>query len=207
MDDRRIELALWGLLGAGIVFLAVLGVLRGQEQSPLPEPLPVIAEVPEFELTHRDGRTVSLDDFRGQPWVADFIFTRCVAVCPRMSVRMMEVAEALGEESPVRLASFSVDPEHDTPEVLDTYAQRYKAGPNWYFLTGEAETLHRLTREGFLIALDLDPDPEIRNGLDPIVHSNRFVLVDEEARIRGYYDPFESGEVERLLGDLERLSP
>lgn len=205
-STQQLERVLWGVLALAILLLFAMGALQSRRSDrSTGEPLPVIATVPDFHLIHRDGSTLDLNHFRGRPWVADFIFTRCVAVCPRMSYQMKRLAEALGPETEVRLASISVDPEHDTPAVLDEYASRYEAGPNWYFLTGEREAIHRLTMEGFLLALDTDPDPSISNGIDPIVHSNRFVLVDAEARIRGYYNPFEEGEVERLLVDLDRL--
>lgn len=202
---QRLQRLLWGVLVLTILFLVVLGGLKDRPAAVPQQPLLVIAEVPDFELTHRDGSTIDLDHFRGQPWVADFIFTRCVAICPRMSYQMKRVAEALGPSTAVQIASISVDPEHDTPAVLHEYAQRYDAGKNWYFLTGEREAIHTLTTKGFLLGLETDPDPALTNGVDPIIHSNRFVLVDREARIRGYYDPFEEGEVERLLEDVERL--
>jgi len=202
---KGIERVLWGTVVAAVLFLVVLGALKSRPTAAPQKPLPVIATIPDFQLIHRDGSTIDLDHFRGQPWVADFIFTRCIAVCPRMSYQMKKVSEALGSSTQVQIASISVDPEHDTPAVLDEYAQRYKAGENGYFLTGDREAIHTLTMKGFLLGVDTDPDPAISNGVDPIIHSNRFVLVDAEARIRGYYDPFEEGEVERLLVDLERV--
>jgi protein SCO1/2 len=202
---QAIQRVLWGVLIVAILFLVVLGTLKNRPIAAPQQPLLVIAEVPDFKLTHRDGSTIDLNHFRGRPWVADFIFTRCVAICPRMSYQMKRVAESLGPSTNVQIASFTVDPEHDTPAVLDEYAQRYNAGKNWYFLTGDREAIHALAIEGFLLGVDTDPDPAISNGIDPIIHSNRFVLVDAEARIRGYYDPFEEGEVERLLADLDRV--
>ncbi len=192
----------WALLLAGALVLAFLGYLNFVRLSPPP---PVIKEVPAFALTHHDGSTVSREDFAGEPWVADFIFTRCAAICPRMTAQMRRVVEALGEGSPVKVASFSVDPEHDTPEVLADYADKHGAGEGWYFLTGEVETLHTLCREGFLLGIDASPPAEVVIGNDPIIHSNRFVLVDRENRIRGYYDPFDPDEVERLLREVKRV--
>ena len=205
LDSGKLpELALWGLLVTAILILVLFAVLRGLSEAQ-PEPLPVITEVPPFELLERSGETLGPEHFRGEPWIANFIFTRCVAVCPRMTMQMKKVIEGLGPETPIRFVSISVDPEYDTPEVLNTYAERYEAGEGWYFFTGERPAIHRLIKEGFLLPFDPDPDPEITNGIDPIVHSNRLVLVDRANRIRATYDPFERGALELLNADAQRL--
>jgi protein SCO1/2 len=166
-------------------------------------PLPVLSSVPDFELVDRDGRSVRLADLEGRPWIADFIFTRCRTVCPRMTWQLAKLKPSLPED--VGVVSFSVDPKYDTPEVLAEYAERHGADAGWYFLTGDLETIDALTSEAFLLPLDRSPDPEVMATPDPILHSNRFVLVDGEARIRGYYDAFDPKEVERLLGDVKGL--
>ena len=195
----RFALALWGLSIAIVVILAAVGLVARQRRPPLP----VIQEVPAFALTHHDGSTVTAEDFRGAPWVADFIFTRCPAICPRMTSQMKRVADALGQ--PFRIASFSVDPVHDTPEVLRDYAAKHGAGEGWYFLTGETDAIYTLCREGFLLAIDASPPPDAPADDGPILHSNRLVLVDAESRIRGYYDPFDEDELQRLVEDARRL--
>lgn len=197
----RLPLALWGLSILTVLLLVAVGLAAHRSKV---DPLPVIAEVPDFTFTHHDRTTIRREDLRGSPWIADFIFTRCPAICPRMTAQMSRVAKALGEETPIRIASFSVDPEHDTPEVLARYAEANGAGKGWYFLTGAVEAIHALSREGFLLGVDASPTPEIA-GNDPILHSNRFVLVDSQSRIRGYYDPFDEAELERLLDDVRSL--
>lgn len=202
-----VEIALWGLLG--VVILGILGLTTWMrstvERQPQALPLPVIAEVPDFSFTNRDGATVDRETLLGRPWVADFIFTRCAAVCPRMSQQMQRVVESLGEETPVRFVSFSVDPEYDTPEVLADYAKRFQAPSHWYFLTGDRQQLHTLSKEGFLLSIDDDPAAGLPPLNEPIIHSNRFVLVDAAGRIRSYYDAFDDVELERLLDDLDEL--
>ncbi len=192
----------WALLAVGAAAIAVLGVLTLAERS---EPPPVIKEVPDFALTHHDGSTVGREQLLGEPWIADFIFTRCPAICPRMTSQMARVAGALGDGSPVRFVSFSVDPEHDTPEVLADFAARHGAGDGWYFLTGETETLHSLSREGFLLGVETSPPEGVAAGNDLVIHSNRFVLVDRQGRIRGFYDPFDEEGIQRLLGDVRAV--
>ncbi len=100
--------------------------------------------------------------------------------------------------------SFSVDPAHDTPEALQRYAQKLGATDRWLFLTGEREEIRRLSIEGFKLGLDLNPAPGMSN--EPILHSTRFVLVDGEGTIRGYYEAFDEPSMERLERDLKGLA-
>jgi protein SCO1/2 len=185
-DGRRVLLA--------VVLAATLAACR-------PEPLPVFGTVPPFSLTDRTGRTVSQADLAGQVWVANFIFTRCPDVCPALTQRMALLQEALtGPPTPIRLVSFSVDPDHDTPQVLQGYAMRMGAREFWYFLTGPRDTVATLVKHGFKLAFGDDGPADA-----PITHSDRFVLVDRELRIRGYYrggDPDDLTRLERDAGAL-----
>lgn len=199
MNVRRA--LLWGLLlavlaGVVAVALSTLG-RRG-------EPLPDYGSLPPFELLDSAGRPAGLDDLAGRPWIADFIFTRCVAVCPMMSLRMAELDRELPAE--VALVSITVDPEHDTPEVLARYAERLEASERWSFLTGEPAAIYELSLDGFHLAVDPDPPPEMASDEMPILHSARFALVDAHGRIRGYYDSMDRAEMERLARDAARLA-
>ena len=104
----------------------------------------------------------------------------------------------------VRLVSFSVDPENDTPDVLKKYAERFQAGDRWYFLTGQRNRILRLVQEGFHLAVAAIPNDSAPSGTIP--HSPRFVLVDKEARIRGYYDSQEPEAFVRLKNDIDSLT-
>jgi protein SCO1/2 len=192
---------IWGLLG--IALLAIAGAAVWQFVT-RPAPLPVLGQVPEFALTNRDGRTVRRADFAGAPWVADFIFTRCGASCPMMTQRLARLEGELPEDLGVRLVSFTVDPEYDTPEVLQRYAESFGAPGRWLFLTGRREEVHRLSIEGFKLAVD-DSPAVAASAEEPILHSTRFVLVDGEGRIRGYYEAFDEESVERLARDVRVL--
>lgn len=195
---RRLLRIMWALLLLQLVVLAAWLYSRSQAASELP----LIKPVPAFDLLNRDERTVSSSDLLGKPWIADFIFTRCPGVCPIMSQRMQDLASDLPADG-VNLVSISVDPEYDTPEVLEHYAQRHEAADNWLFLTGATEVIHPLIREGFLLALD--PSPGDFPDAEPILHSNRFVLVDADGLIRGYYDSFSAEDLARLRVDARRL--
>jgi protein SCO1/2 len=146
---------------------------------------------------------VSLDSLKGKVWIADFIFTRCVGSCPVMTAKMAEI-QRLGPPG-LRLVSFTVDPEHDTPEVLDTYARRAGAGKDWAFVTGAKDALYALSTQGFrLAAMEVGKDdPGSAEG--PFLHSSRLVLVDGRGRIRGYYDTETPSVVATLLHDLRTL--
>lgn len=204
------ERLIWGMLVVVIVGLTGAALLT-RLRTPAREPLPVITQLPHFTLTNRDGRTVNLGDFAGSPWIADFIFTRCPGICPFMSQQMSRLASKLPSSGTVRLVSFSVDPDYDTPEVLQEYAERHHAPDHWYFLTGEREKIRSLSRDGFLLAVaepteeDQAAAEDAGESIEPIVHSNRFVLVDRAGRIRGYYDAFDEKEVAKLLRDVRTL--
>ncbi len=108
---------------------------------------------------------------------------------------------------PVRFLSFSVDPERDTPEVLQVYARRYRADDQrWLFLTGERSAMYALIRNGFRLGVEaLAPNDPRLTTHEPIVHSNRFVLIDRQRRIRGYYRGDDTESIAQLLQDVETL--
>lgn len=167
------------------------------------EPLPVIATVPDFALTEASGRTMSRQDLAGKPWVADLVFTHCAGICPTMSAAMSRLVANSSDLPQVRFVSISVDPANDTPEALTAYAERFKADRSrWFFLTGEPDAIRRLAVEGLKLPL-ADGDPS--QGEDPILHSQRFVLVDAESRVRATYEVRDQEAMFKLRGDLQRL--
>ena len=186
-------------VGAGARTIALLLVLapllgcRGTE-------LPVLGTVPGFSLTERSGSVVRAADLEGSVWIAGFIFTRCPDVCPALTARMADLQKTLGEHEGVRLVSFSVDPTHDTPDVLRGYAERAGAKGDWLFLTGPRDQLATLLKDGFRVAFADDGPAEA-----PITHSDRLVLVDRELRIRGYYHGRNTEDLARLSRDAETL--
>ncbi|MCS6954125.1 MAG: SCO family protein [Bryobacterales bacterium] len=158
--------------------------------------LPVYGEIPDFELTAETGKPFRGAELRGKIWIADFIFTNCPGPCPRMSSQMRLIQESLADVAELRLVSFTVDPERDSPEVLAAYARRYQAQPGrWIFLTGPMETLHRLSRDAFKVG---DVDGSLN-------HSTHFVLVDQRGRIRAYYGTAEGLDLRKIRADVEAL--
>jgi protein SCO1/2 len=158
------------------------------------KPLKIFGDVPPFELIDQQGKRFDSSALKGHVWVADFVFTNCEATCPRMSTRMRALMKAT--DPSVKLVSFTVDPDRDTPAALSAYAQRYNADPSrWSFLTGSKETLNAIDQDAFKLG---------SIGTD-IEHSTRFALVDGKGRIRGYYGIAEGNPVEKIAHDAERL--
>jgi protein SCO1/2 len=166
--------------------------------------LPTYGQVPAFVLQDQSGQPISRDVLKGHIWIADFIFTRCAGQCPMMSDRMAKLATAFRDHRLVKLVSFTVDPDWDTPQVLANYAKAYGASPDtWRFVTGTKEDIVRLCRDGFRLSVE-----EGAGTTDePITHSVRLVLVDRDGNIRGYYDATEETALKRLQQDLRRLLP
>ncbi len=196
--------ALWGTLLFALLAVVTAAVWSRSARR-MVEPPQRFGRLPDFELIDRDGRRFGRSDLAGSPWIADFIFTRCGGSCPLLTERMARLSRDLPARARARLVSISVDPDHDTPEVLSAYAQKFEAGDDWHFLTGSREEIYRLGREGFKLAIDPNPPPAHASVLEPILHSTRFVLVDGDGEIRGYYDAFDESAMRRLLVDLSAL--
>ena len=158
------------------------------------KPLPVLGEIPQFELLNQQGRKFDRSSLDGHVWVADFIYTNCEGPCPRMSSRMHSIQGATGPG--VKLVSFTVDPQRDTPQALAEYGRKFAADDTrWTFLTGDTATLDMLDHDAFMLG-------NVGAGLD---HSTRFVLVDKKGRVRGYYGLADGDPVARVAKDAARL--
>jgi protein SCO1/2 len=160
--------------------------------------------VPEFSLVERSGKAITLANLRGTIWVADFIYTNCTDTCPLQTAEMGKLQEEWNDKPGLKLVSFSVDPEKDTAEMLSRYADRYKAdSQRWLFLTGAKAEITRLVQEGF--KLSAVPVVDAGSSESVIMHSPRFVLIDRQAQIRGYYDSRDQQALERLKKDVAIL--
>jgi len=211
MDRKTTRHVFWGALATVMagVLVAVFWVRPGGwskggwEERPL-EGLGRFGTVPDFSLTERSGRPIELSALKGKILVVNFIYTSCKDTCPLQSAEMAKFQSDLKDLKEVRLISVSVDPERDTPEVLSQYADRFHADPErWLFLTGQKEEIYRLAQEGF--RLSAVPAPDAGREDPAILHSSRFVLVDGEAQIRGYYDSNDPEALRRLRQDVTTL--
>ena len=174
-------------------------VIRSALPPPVPLP-PVLGTVPQFRLVDQNGAPFGPERLAGRVWIADFVFTRCPDVCPRMTERLVGVQRALGNRAD--LVSVSVDPAYDTPERLTAFARDHgETSPSWHFLTGDSRQIQDAVLRGFQIAFSRDSD-----DIASITHGVHVVLVDARGRIRGYYDSNDPDAMERLVTDARRLA-
>lgn len=193
-----------------VLFVALVGLVIHQLRTPAAMPRqPVLEQLsrygpaPDFSLVERSGRPVSAGDLHGRVWIADFIYTTCRDTCPLQSRSMASVQADLKDYGDLRSVSITVDPLTDSTALLSAYADRYGADPDrWLFLTGDVEQIRRIIQDGFrLSAAQMDgatPDPVL-------FHSSRFVLVDREGEIRGYYDSNDPQALRRLRENARGL--
>ena len=157
--------------------------------------------ISDFHLIDQFGGNFTLNDVGDRIIVADFFFTTCATICPKMTVQMERVQEAYKAEDKLLLLSHSVTPEMDSVPVIAAYAELHNADPKrWRFLTGDRKQIYALARKSYFAAMD-----EGDGGPDDFVHTENFVLVDTKRRIRGFYDGTNVKDVDRLIGDIAKL--
>lgn len=173
--------------------------------------LAVIGTVPDYEFTDQNGRTITNQDYNGKVYVVEFFFTSCPSICPVMNQNMIKVQNKFYGNPNLGIASFSINPEYDTPVVLKEYADRYGVtNPNWHFLTGEQEKIHDLANSGFNLYVG-----EASQEVGGFEHSGLFALIDQQGQIRSrlddngnpiiYYDGLEAEGIQMLIEDIELL--
>jgi len=170
-----------------------------------------IGKVPKFSFTNQDGKTITNEDYKGKVYVVEFFFTTCPTICPKMNENMVKIQNEFYGNPNFGIASFSIYPEHDTPEVLKAYADEYGVAiPNWHMLTGEREAIFELANKGFNLYVAENED--IDGNFE---HSGYFALVDQEGVIRSRYDDFgnpiafynglDKNNLEMLRKDIKNL--
>jgi protein SCO1 len=187
------------VLVLGVIFVVPIGRSIALARD-LPKPPAMRLPLPEFELTDQRGDRFGLSNLRGKIWVANFIFTSCPTVCPKLTRRMAEVqnrGKNLGDH--FHLVSFTVDPENDTPERLLAYSQSFKINQRrWSFLTGPLDQIESTVVGGFKIAMGKEDQGA---GIFSIFHGERLVLVDENGAIRGFYEANDE-DIDKLMRDI-----
>lgn len=152
-------------------------------------PLPVIGQIPNFHLTNQNNETVSLASLSGKVWVADIIFTRCPGPCRTMTRVLAGLQSALSADQSVRFVTLTSDPDYDTPPVMQKFAAEFNADPaRWWFLTGNKPEIRSLAVNDFKFVV-VERKPEDRTVPDDLfIHSTWFALVDQQGRLRGWFD-------------------
>lgn len=159
----------------------------------------------DFSFLNQYKEEITLKDVTRKVFVAEYFFTSCGTICPKMTEQMTRIQEQFMGNENVKILSFTVDPKYDIPSVLFEYARKHKAQKNqWHFLTGEKKELYDLARKSFFV---LKPAEAINLGdaNSDFIHTNNFVLVDQKLRIRGYYDGTSITEVNTLIADIKSL--
>jgi protein SCO1 len=178
-----------------ILGLGGLLVIRTAEKSR--DTLPMLGSVPPFEGVNQDGTPFGLPSLQGKISVVDFMFTNCPGICPVMSGNLAKLYNSFSSENSLQFVSISVDPDRDTLAALQDYARGFGVNDSrWQFLWMPQADVVNLSENGFkLTAQNL-----------PSGHSNRFVLVDQQGRIRGYYDGTDDNDVAKLTLDISKLT-
>jgi protein SCO1/2 len=161
----------------------------------------VYHQIPSFHFLNQDSVFVSEKDVEGKVYVADFFFTTCPTICPKMKTQMLRIYERYKDRDDVRIISHSIDPDFDTPNVLKDYATRLQVkAPKWNLLTGDKAAIYQLGQKSYMVSAQEDP-----NEAGGFVHSGAFILVDKNRHVRGIYDGTVEAEVNHLLEDMEIL--
>ncbi len=154
-----------------------------------------------FNLTNQDGKTITEKDYEDKIYVADFFFVTCPTICPKMTKQMERVVDKFKSNNEVLFLSHTVMPEHDSVPVLKEYAIKYNINSNkWNLVTGDKKQIYDLARKTYFAAIT-----EGDGGVDDFIHTENFVLIDKEKRIRGFYDGTSENDVDRLINDINTL--
>jgi len=201
-------------LNKTLAILILLSAMAGCKNTSAPKMLfPIFGEkklsnndtvyhtINDFSFKNQYGEIVNNQTVKNKIYVADFFFATCQSICPQMSTNLKDVQAAFLNDDSLLILCHSVNPMHDTVEVLNGYAQTYGAKKNkWHFLTGNKKQIYDLAKTSYLVnALEEDGTPE------GFLHSELFLLIDTKGRIRGFYDGTDKAQVNKLISDIKLL--
>jgi protein SCO1/2 len=157
--------------------------------------------IEDFELLNQDGNRKSFHEWKGQIIVANFFFSHCPVVCPKMTANLQKISRQFQQEREIHIISISIDPERDSAAQLKKYANRFSIDEGkWDLLTGDKKEIYRLARNSFMVvATDGDGGP------NDFIHSDKLVLIDKIGRIRGFYDGTDESAINNLSNDIKKL--
>ena len=156
-----------------------------------------------FSLTRETNTSVSSDDLKSSVWLTAFTFTRCPSSCPRISTTLKGLQDQLAG-STVKIVSISVDPKHDTPEILKTYGTKFGADPaRWWFLTGSDSEIYSLIQKSFLLSVAPTTLEQQKQGAEEVAHSDRIALVDKDLKLVRFYDSNSPEELKQLVAEAK----
>jgi len=199
MQQKRIQLS-----KIVFVFLVVLGC---QQEKKLPFLGPkeigkqgdtLYHKIPDFKFLNQDSLWISEKDMAGKIYVADFFFTTCPTICPKMKTQLLRIYDKFAEDDRIRILSHTIDPEFDGVLVLKDYAKKLNiTSPRWNLLTGKKSDIYRLGEKSYMVTAQEDANEE-----GGFVHSGAFILVDQNRHVRGIYDGTKEEDVNHLIEDI-----
>jgi protein SCO1 len=158
--------------------------------------------IADFSFTNQNGKTITQKEYEGKIYVADFFFTTCQSICPKMTANMVDVQKAILDNPKVMLLSHTVTPEIDSVPILKKYAlEKGVVDSKWNLVTGDKKDIYYIARKSYLAVKTGKPEE-----LYDMVHTENFVLVDSKRRVRGFYDGTNPDEIKRLIEDIKWLS-
>lgn len=161
----------------------------------------IFHKIPDFQFTNQNGETISSADYEGKLYVADFFFATCPTICPQMATHLLEAQSHFYDRSDFGILSHTVNPEHDTVEVLKDYSEKVHGIDSiWNFVTGPKEDIYEIAFKGYFV--NALPDEVAPGGF---LHSQLLILVDKNGHIRGYFDGTSTSEVNDLYDAIEIL--
>jgi len=161
----------------------------------------VYHQIPNFEFINQDSVKITQKDYAGKIYVADFFFTTCPTICPKMKTQMLRIYEKFKDNPKVAILSHTIDPRHDTPAVLREFMNNLGIkSKTWQMVTGDKAKIYEIGQKSYMVSATDDPSQP-----GGIVHSGAFILVDKNRHIRGIYDGTEPEKVDKLMKDMEVL--
>lgn len=215
LNNRKFFFAFLGFLLV-LIFIAIYKLTIPQKSLPIFNPRDVNPElvdstvqhlgynhtIEDFSFTNQNGKTITQEDYKDKIYVADFFFTTCPTICPKMTNNMVWLQNQIKDNDNIKLVSFSVTPDIDSVPVLKKYAEEKGVmDSKWNLLTGNKKDIYFLARKSYLVVKTGSPEE-----MYDMVHTENFVLVDQKKRIRGFYDGTNIEEVKKLLEDINFLS-
>ena len=207
------------ILSMAVVSIAAIlmfyNVLKPEEKLPIYQPNMVsfqlvdstvqhvkrFHKIKDFSLVNQNGEKVTNEDYRDKIYIADFFFTTCQGICPIMKENMIILQDEYKDDAQVYLLSHTVTPEIDTKEVLKKYSlEKGVIDSKWNLVTGDKKQIYNLARKSYLVAEDIE-----ESELFEMIHTENFVLVDPERRIRGFYDGTDQESMNALIYDIKVL--
>jgi len=182
-----------------VFYLVITRIIPGFSEKKLP----VLSDVQPFSFTNQEGKTITDKDVQGKVYVAEYFFTTCKGICPKMNNNLVQVYQVYRNDPDFRILSHTVDPETDSVQRMKHYADSVGADPkNWWFLTGRKDSLYKAARVSYLLD---DPKNNNISTEEQFIHTQFFAVVDRNGQVRKIYDGLKKDEINALKEDIKQL--